>query len=58
MRVAFLIAAKDLRQRLRDRSALLTAIVAPLGLAVIFSQLLAGAHGLLHDLGRRQPRRR
>ena len=45
MRVAFLIAAKDLRQRLRDRSALLTAIVAPLGLAVIFSQLLAGATG-------------
>ena len=45
MRVALLIAAKDLRQRLRDRSALLTAIVAPLGLAVIFSQLLAGATG-------------
>ena len=45
MRVAFLIAAKDLRQRLRDRSALLTAIVAPLGLAVIFSQLLGGVTG-------------
>jgi ABC-2 type transport system permease protein len=42
MRVALLVAAKDLRQRLRDRSALLVSIVAPLGLAVIFSQLLAG----------------
>ena len=43
MRTALLIAAKDLRQRLRDRSALLVAVVAPLGLAVIFSSLLAGA---------------
>ena len=40
MRVALLVAAKDLRQRLRDRSAILIAVVAPLGLAVIFSQLL------------------
>jgi len=43
MRIAILIAVKDLRQRLRDRSALLVAVVAPLGLAVIFSQLLGGA---------------
>ena len=43
MRVALLVAAKDLRQRLRDRSALLVAVVAPLGLAVIFSQLLGGS---------------
>ncbi len=43
MRIALLVAAKDLRQRIRDRTALLVAIVAPLGLAVIFSQLLAGA---------------
>ncbi len=42
MRIALLIAAKDLRQRLRDRTAFLVSIVAPLGLAVIFSQLLAG----------------
>ncbi len=42
MRTALLIAAKDLRQRLRDRSVLLFAVVAPLGLALIFSQLLAG----------------
>jgi len=40
VRVALLVAGKDLRQRLRDRSAILIAIVAPLGLAVIFSQLL------------------
>jgi ABC-2 type transport system permease protein len=43
MRVAVLVALKDLRQRLRDRSALLVSVAAPLGLAVIFSQLLAGA---------------
>ena len=42
MRTAILIAAKDLRQRLRDRSVIIFAVVAPLGLAVIFSQLLAG----------------
>lgn len=43
MRQALLIAAKDLRQRIRDRSALLISVVAPLGLAVIFSQLLGSA---------------
>ena len=37
MRIAFLIAGKDLRQRMRDKSAFLYGIVAPLGLAVIFS---------------------
>jgi ABC-2 type transport system permease protein len=42
VRVALLVAAKDLRQRIRDRTAFLVAVVAPLGLAVIFSQLLAG----------------
>ncbi len=42
MRVALLIALKDLRQRFRDRTALLVSVAAPLGLAVIFSQLLAG----------------
>ena len=36
MRAALLILAKDLRQRLRDRSALLVAIVVPLVLASIF----------------------
>jgi hypothetical protein len=43
MRTALLIAAKDLRQRVRDRSVILFAIVAPLGLAFIFSLLLRGA---------------
>ena len=43
MRTALLIAAKDLRQRLRDRSVILFAVVAPLGLAFIFSLLLRGA---------------
>ena len=43
MRIVFLVALKDLRQRLRDRTALLVSVVAPLGLAFIFSQLLAGA---------------
>ena len=43
MRVALLVGTKDLRQRLRDRSALLVSIVAPLGLAVIFSQLLGAS---------------
>lgn len=43
IRTALLIAAKDLRQRIRDRSVILFAVAAPLGLAAIFSQLLAGA---------------
>lgn len=36
------IAAKDLRQRVRDRSLLLIAIVAPFTLAVLFSVMLGG----------------
>jgi ABC-2 type transport system permease protein len=43
MRIVLLVALKDLRQRLRDRTALLVSVVAPLGLAFIFSQLLAGS---------------
>jgi ABC-2 type transport system permease protein len=39
---ALRIALKDLRQRLRDRSAYLWGIVAPLGLAAIFSLLFSG----------------
>jgi ABC-2 type transport system permease protein len=42
MRAAFIIAGKDLRERIRDRSAIILAIVAPLGLAIIFSLLLPG----------------
>jgi len=44
MRTALLIAAKDLRQRMRDRSALLVAFVLPLALASIFGLIL-------HDVG-------
>jgi len=43
MRTALLIAAKDLRQRLRDRSVIVFAVIAPLALAFIFSLLLRGA---------------
>ena len=42
MRAALLIASKDLRQRARDRSALLMAIVVPLALAFILSRILGG----------------
>ena len=42
MRTALLIAAKDLRQRLRDRSVIVFAVIAPLALAFIFSMLLRG----------------
>ena len=44
MRTALLIAGKDLRQRMRDRSALLVAFVLPLALASIFGLIL-------HDVG-------
>lgn len=40
MRAALDIAVKDLKQRIRDRSALLIAIVAPFVLAVLFSVML------------------
>lgn len=40
---AFLIALKDLRMRVRDRSAIMLAIVVPLGLAAIFSLIFGPA---------------
>lgn len=40
MNAALLIAGKDLRQRIRDRSAFLLGVVAPLGLAFIFSLII------------------
>ncbi len=43
MRSAWLIARKDLRQRLRDRSAFIVGLAAPFGLAVVFSLILGGA---------------
>lgn len=45
MRAALAIAAKDLRQRIRDRSAFLLAVVAPFGLAALFSLLLPSGNG-------------
>jgi len=45
VRAALLICAKDLRSRLRDRSALLVGIVVPFGLAFIFSLILGGVTG-------------
>lgn len=42
MRAALLIAGKDLRQRLRDRSAIMIAFVVPLGLAFVFNATLGG----------------
>lgn len=45
MRVPLVILAKDLRQRLRDRSALLVAIVVPLVLASIFGLIFHNAIG-------------
>ena len=45
MRAAMLICLKDLRARLRDRSALLLGIVVPLGLAFIFNSIFSGISG-------------
>lgn len=42
MRALLTITAKDLRQRLRDRSAYLFGVIVPLGLAVIFGLILPG----------------
>jgi ABC-2 type transport system permease protein len=45
MRAAVLICLKDLKARLRDRSALLIGIVVPLGLAFIFNSIFSGISG-------------
>jgi ABC-2 type transport system permease protein len=45
MHAALIIAAKDLRQRLRDRSAIVMAVVAPFLLAAIFAMLLPSNQG-------------
>jgi ABC-2 type transport system permease protein len=42
MRAALAIAAKDLKQRIRDRSAIIVAVIAPFGLAAVFSLLMPG----------------
>jgi ABC-2 type transport system permease protein len=45
MRAALLISGKDLKTRLRDRSAFLIGIVVPLGLAFIFNSIFSGVSG-------------
>ena len=45
MSAALLIAAKDLKQRVRDRSVFQLAIIAPLGLAYIFSLIIPDISG-------------
>lgn len=52
MRAAWWIALKDLRQRLRDRSALMLGVIAPLGLAFIFALIIPDdAEDFSVDLG-------
>lgn len=51
MGILWTITAKDLRQRLRDRSVLLLAFVVPIGLAFVFDVLFGGlAQGSLGDI--------
>jgi ABC-2 type transport system permease protein len=45
VRAATLIAGKDLKARIRDRSALLIGIIVPLGLAFIFNAIFGGISG-------------
>jgi linearmycin/streptolysin S transport system permease protein len=45
VRAAVLICLKDLRSRLRDRSAILMGILVPLGLAFIFNAIFSGISG-------------
>ena len=48
MRAAIDIALKDLRQKIRDRSALLISVVAPFALAALFSLILGGLDDDFH----------
>lgn len=50
MRAALLIAAKDVRQRFRDRSALVLGFVAPLLVALLMSLAFGGADDLHADI--------
>ena|SRR5208282_6666454 len=45
MRHALLVCIKDLRQRMRDRTAILTAIVAPLVVTALMGLALGGSQG-------------
>jgi ABC-2 type transport system permease protein len=51
MRHAWLICVKDLRQRLRDHTALIVAVVAPLALTGLIGLSLSGSQGLRMRLG-------
>jgi ABC-2 type transport system permease protein len=48
MHAAFVIAAKDLRQKVRDRSAILLSVVAPFVLAAMFATMLPRDEGDYH----------
>ena len=50
MSAAILIASKDLKQRIRDRSVFLLGIVAPLGLAFIFSLIIPDFSGASFEI--------
>lgn len=48
MRTAITIAVKDLRQKVRDRSAIILSVIAPFALAALFSLMLPGDEGGFH----------
>jgi len=51
MRTALVIARKDLRQRVRDRSAIVIGLVAPLGIAAIMSLAFKGTESFHFTMG-------
>lgn len=48
VRAVLTIALRDLRQRVRDRSAIILAVIAPFALAYLFSVMLPGGSGAFH----------
>lgn len=48
MRAALSIAVKDLRQKVRDRSAIILAVIAPLSLAILFSTAIPSSQTTFH----------
>ena len=51
MHHAWLICLKDLRQQLRDHTALIVAVVAPLALTALIGMSLSGSQGFRMRLG-------
>ncbi len=51
MSSTWMVAATEMRRRVRNRSALLTAVVAPLAMAVVFGLLLGGTDSLSITIG-------